>query len=230
MIALVGMAVGADLALVGKDLVRVVLGPQWSEAGTIFSFFGPGIGIMLLYSTTGWIHLSIGRPNRWLRWSFLEFAVTALLFIGALRWGPEGIAVAWSASFWILIIPAFWYAGRPIQLEISLLISAVWKYAVASLLSACTCMAFALGFLSLPVATSAAVALERILIISGLFVGLYLGAVIVLHRGFAPIRQLASLLRECGSGRRPAPAAITIRTVALDATEKAPLALGEEQS
>src|SRR5581483_6681660 len=55
-IAFVGMAVSADLTLVGRDVVRLLLGPQWSESGTIFVLFGPGIGVMLLASTVGWIH------------------------------------------------------------------------------------------------------------------------------------------------------------------------------
>ena len=67
-LALVGMGVGGDFALVGKDLIRFLLGPGWEEAGRIFALFGPGIGVMLLYNTHGWIHLSIGRPERWLRW------------------------------------------------------------------------------------------------------------------------------------------------------------------
>ena len=113
-VAFVGMAVGADLTLVGKDVVRLVLGPKWSESGRIFELFGPGIGVMLLYSTIGWIHLSIGKPGRWLRWTLVESAATALLFVLALPWGPAGIAAAWSVSYWILLLPAFWYAGRPI--------------------------------------------------------------------------------------------------------------------
>ena len=196
MLAFVGMAVGADVALVGRDFIRLVLGPQWGEAGNIFSFFGPGIGIMLLYSTTGWIHLSIGKPNRWLRWSIIEFSVTVLLFVVALRWGPQGIAAAWSASFWLLIIPAFWYAGRPIRLEISLLISAVWKYTVASLLSACACAVLARKVLASFSSTGAVLALEDILVTSGIFLAIYLSAVILLHRGSGPLRQLSGLLRE----------------------------------
>jgi PST family polysaccharide transporter len=207
-IAFVGMAVSADLTLVGKDVVRFVLGPGWEASGRIFTFFGPGIGLMLLSSVVGWIHLSIGRPDRWLRWSLLEFGLTALLFIIALRWGPEGIALAWSASFWILTVPAFWYAGRPIQFGVASLLTAVWKYVFASLLSGCACAVLIHRFLPLAAMTTAAVALERILLSSGLFVGLYLGAVISLHRGFAPIRQLASLLRDlgpAGSSARPLP-------------------------
>jgi len=230
-IAFVGMAVGADLTLVGKDLVRFVLGPRWEASGRIFTFFGPGIGLMLLTSTAGWIHLSIGRPERWLRWSLFEFAVTALLFIIALRWGPEGIAVAWSASFWILTVPAFWYAGRPIQFGVASLLTVVWKYAVASLLSGFTCAALAHRFLPLAATGSAVVAGERILVISGLFLGLYLGMVMVLHRGFAPIHQLASLFRELAPGERPArpvPNVVNLRAGAIGPTEKSSLALREE--
>lgn len=56
-LALLGMGIGADLTLVGRDLVRLLLGPGWTETGRIFAFFGPGIGVMLLYNTQGWIHL-----------------------------------------------------------------------------------------------------------------------------------------------------------------------------
>jgi O-antigen/teichoic acid export membrane protein len=211
-VSFVGMGVGADLTLVGKDVVRLVLGPKWGESGSIFALFGPGIGIMLLHSTCGWIHLSIGRPDRWLRWSVVELVVTWGLFLVALPWGPAGIAVAWSASFWLLTVPAFWYAGRPVQFGISSLFAAAWKYVVASLLAGGICTAFARGFLSSPTA-SAAVALERMVVISGLFAGLYLGAVILLHWGCAPIRQLANLLREFAPKRtsaKPAPAGATI--------------------
>ena len=103
--AFVGMGVGADLTLIGRDLIRLLLGPGWEPAGRIFTFFGPGIGVMLLYYTHGWIHLSIGRADRWFRWGIVEFTFTALLLILGLPWGPNGIATAWTASFWILTIP-----------------------------------------------------------------------------------------------------------------------------
>ncbi len=88
-LALVGMGIGADIALVGQDLFRILLGPGWEEAGRIFALFGPGIGVMLLYGTHGWIHLSIGRPERWFRWGVIEFVCTTGLFLLAL---PRGHA------------------------------------------------------------------------------------------------------------------------------------------
>ena len=87
-LALVGMGIGADFSLVGKDLIRFLLGPGWEEAGRIFALFGPGIGVMLLYNTHGWVHLSIGRPERWFRWGLIEFVCTASSILAGFALGP----------------------------------------------------------------------------------------------------------------------------------------------
>ena len=168
---------------------------------------------MLLYSTIGWIHLSIGKPGRWLRWTLVESAATVLLFVLALPWGPAGIAAAWSVSFWILLIPAFWYAGRPIGLGVSCLIAAVWRHAVASLAAALATAAIIRGTPMSASPTGAGTALEAMTIISVLFMTLYVGTVTVLHWGLAPLHQLASLLRELRPEKRsvsPASAVVNI--------------------
>lgn len=205
----VGMGLGGALTLTGKDVIRLLLGPGWEPAGRIFTFFGPGVGAMLLYYTNGWIHLSIGRADRWFRWGVVEFAVTGLLFIAALPWGPVGVAAAWTASFWILTIPAFWYAGRPIRFGVGPVIAAAWRYVLASLVAGCA-SAFIIGRIPALVAGSGSVgASHRIVMNSVLFGTLYLGAVILLHRGCAPIYQVARLLRQMaplGMFYRPSPA------------------------
>ena len=196
MTAFVGMGLGADLTLVGKDVIRLLLGPGWDTAGRIFTLFGPGIGIMLLYGTHGWIHLSIGTADRWLRWVFVEFTVTALLFLLGMRWGPEWIAVAWTASFWILTIPAFWYAGRPVHFGIAPVVGAVWKYIVASLLAGYASATIIREVPALAARSDSMGAVLRIGTTSALFGALYLSAVILLHQGFAPLRQAIALFGE----------------------------------
>jgi polysaccharide transporter, PST family len=195
-VAFVGMAMSADLTLVGKDVVRLVLGAKWSESGMIFEIFAPGIGAMLLCSTVGWIHLSIGKPERWIRWSMVALGFTVSLFLIALRWGPEGVAGAWSVSFWTLLIPGFWYAGRPIRFGVPELIAPIWRFIAAGLVAGATTAAVIKGtaFSGMPSSTGAA--FDATVVISILFVALYLGAVILLHRGLAPIHQMGSLLRE----------------------------------
>jgi PST family polysaccharide transporter len=208
-LAFVGMGLGAGLTLVGRDLVLLLLGSQWEESGRIFTFFGPGIGIILLYGTHGWIHLSIGRPDRWFRWGIVEFAVTGLLFLAGLRWGPAGIALAWVVSIWVLTVPALWYAGRPIHLGIATVISAVWKYVLASAMAGCASALIIRGIPSLTGASGWSGAIGRIVVVSFSFGVLYLCAVILFHRGCDPIRHVAALLHDmvpCRSFSRSSPA------------------------
>ncbi|PYU29144.1 MAG: hypothetical protein DMG32_00770 [Acidobacteria bacterium] len=180
--ALVGMGIGGCLTLVAKDLIRLLLGPGWETSGRIFTLFGPGIGVMLIYLTLGWIHLSIGRADRWFRWTVVEFAVTAILFLLALPWGPEGIALAWTASFWILTLPGLWYAGKPIQLGISPVVAAVWKHLAASAIAGCLTLAVLRASPNFLVGSGSLEALGRIVMTSLAFGILYLGVVIPMAR------------------------------------------------
>src|SRR5947207_1063709 len=151
---------------------------------------------MFLYGTHAWIYLSIGRPDRWLRWGVIEFCATFLLFICGLPWGPAGVAVAWAASFWILTLPALSYAGKPIQLKVVPMIFAVWKYALASGLAGCASALIMRGIPSVMAAPGLVGAVTRIGVVSVLFVTLYFVTVILLHRSCLPLYQVARLLQE----------------------------------
>jgi PST family polysaccharide transporter len=200
--AFIGMGVGADLTLIGKDAIRLLLGPGWEPAGRIFTFFGPGIGVMLLYGTHGWIHLSIGRADRWFRWGIFEFVVTGLLFVLGLHWGPVGIAVAWTASFWLLTPPAFWYAGQPIHLGVMPIVTAVWRYLIASLVAGAGAFAITTRAIVLQELSGSIGAATRMVLVSLIFATLYLAGVIVLHGGITPIQQVIRLIGEMAPWRR----------------------------
>lgn len=194
-LALLGMGIGADFALVGKDIIRFLLGPGWDEAGRIFALFGPGIGVMLLYNTHGWVHLSIGRPERWLRWGLMEFACTASLFLLALHWGPSGIALAWTLSYFMLMFPGFWYAGKPIGLGIGSVLRVIWKFFVASITSAYATFLIT-GVVPGFITPGVVGAVIRMIAVSVIFFGLYFLGVAALHKGFQPINETARLLRD----------------------------------
>lgn len=198
LVAFVGMAASADLTLIGRDVVRLLLGTKWGESGRIFTYFAPGIGIMLIYQTNGWIHLSLGTTGRWLRWTVIEVSVTAMLFLVALRWGPAGIAGAWTTSFCVLLIPAFWYAGKPIELPVSSVIKAIWRYVVAALIAglACALIVAPLRWPLLVAPVALLGAITRIVTNSALFTLLYLGAVVVLFWSLEPLRQFVRLVPD----------------------------------
>jgi O-antigen/teichoic acid export membrane protein len=204
--AFLGMGLGADLTLVGRDLIRLLLGPGWETAGRIFVVFGPGIAIMPLYGIHSWVHLSIGTADRWLRWAWIEFLLTTSFFVLALHWGPSGVAASWSLTLWILVLPALWYAGKPVHFEIASVVRVTWRFVLSSLLASGATAAIIDRFTSAAVASSSVEALSRILNTSVLFSALYLLAVIALHRSWAPIAQVATILREFMPGSwDPAP-------------------------
>lgn len=210
-IAFAGMGLSAAFTLVGKDIIRVLLGPGWDEAGQIFMYFGPGIGMMMVYYAHSWVHLSIGRPDRWFRWGLVEVSVTIFLFLVMLRFGPVGIAVAWTLSFWILTFPSFWYAGKPIGLGVGPVIAVIWRFVVASLVAGvATAMIFG-GAAAFAAPPSIYAAIVRMIQVSLVFAALYVGAVIVLHKGFGPVHQVVRLLQEMMPGRRAAkPSAVNL--------------------
>jgi O-antigen/teichoic acid export membrane protein len=195
-LALLGMGIGADFALVGQDVIRFLLGPGWEQAGRIFALLGPGIGVMLLYSTHGWIHLSIGRPERWFRWGLMEFVCTASLFLLTLRWGPSGIALAWTISYFLLMFPGFWYAGKPIGLGIAPVLAVIWKFFVASAGAGLgtAILVRVIPYFAPPLGTAGA--LLHMVSVSLLFFVLYLVGVIALHQGLRPLNETAGLIRE----------------------------------
>lgn len=195
-LAFIGMALAGDLTLVGKDLTRLLLGPGWERTGVIFTYFAPGIGIMILYHTHGWIHLSIGNADRWFRWGIVEVIVTAALFVPALRWGPEGIAVAWTVSFCLLLVPGLWYAGKPIQLKVGMVLGVAWRYLLSSFMAVVVSAFVAERFWGGYTATSVQASATRLVLVSLLFMTLYCAAIVALHRGVAPLRDLLSLLRD----------------------------------
>jgi PST family polysaccharide transporter len=215
--AFVGMGIGADLTLTGKDVILLVLGPAWATAGRIFMFFGPGVGIMLIYNTHGWLHLSMGTAHRWFRWVVVEFIVTASLFLLGLHWGPEGIAAAWTLSFWILTIPAFWYAGKPIGFGVGPVVTEVWKYILAALFAGGASAMILRGVPVFAGVPGPVGAFTRIVTDSVLFGFLYLTAVAVLHGGVTPLLQFRGLLLEMLPWRKYARNTPVVAVTAADA-------------
>jgi PST family polysaccharide transporter len=199
-LAFIGMALAGGLALIGRDLFVLVFGQQWEESGRLFTFFAPGIGAMMMYPSCTFIYLSSGRPDRLLRWGITESVVFSLLFVLGLRWGPMGVACAWMTASWILLVPALWYAGKPMDLRVAHTLGAIGGYVTASALAFAGGWAAVRGLAFLlppqwnePMARTAFGAF--------VFAALYLGGVVALHGSTEPLRQFLSLARDA-AGRR----------------------------
>ena len=196
------MPISAMLTLAGNDIILLVLGPQWTKAGEIFCYFGASIGIMLIYGTQGWLHLSLGRPDRWFRWGVFEAITTSLFFIAGLPFGIAGVAIGYTLSFFILAGPCLSYAGKPIKLQLHSIISAIWRYFVTALIA---------GVLSFLILYKLAIVVSlfthlhvffRIIVASSLCLTLYLILIILFYQSLSPIKQFFSILRQMLPGRK----------------------------
>lgn len=193
-ICLFGFLATLTLTFSAQDFVLLVLGPEWVESGLIIMAFGPGIAAMLLYGTRSWLHLSLGTPDRWLRWNIISSLLTATAFILVAPLGPIAIAIAYSGMAYVLLVPALWYAGRPIQLRLSTLLGSFWPY-FASAITVCISWFSLLHYSRLfsqfliqigPIA--------RIAIVSSIASLLYLAFIIIYQRSLKSIRKIRSLV------------------------------------
>jgi len=196
MLAFIGLPMSALLALIGNDLILLLLGPQWKKAGVIFSIFSIGIGTQILYGTHGWLHISLGRTDRWFRWGIVGSMITVTSFLIALPFGPLAVAVAYIVSLHVLTGPCLWYAGQPISLKLHSVLSVIWKYYLSALGAGLLCW-FILYSFDLTSGAFASLGISvRLVLSSVLCIFVYLLLIIGLYRNTKPISQFISIVRE----------------------------------
>jgi len=196
LVAFPGVLAALVLTITAKDLVELLLGPSWTEAGRVVAAFGPGIAAQLLYGTHSWLHLSLGTPNRWLRWNICAAIVTVIAFFMAAPSGAVAMAGAFSLRTYIILLPSIWYGGRPIKMSLRPLTRSLWPYFIAgSAVGAC-------WLLWLKEVVTSFGPLIRVALTSVIAAVLYVVLVAVLQRSFESVRAVLSLLPHIFSRER----------------------------
>jgi O-antigen/teichoic acid export membrane protein len=98
-------------------LIGLLLGPQWLGAVPVFRILAvPGL-IQAVISTRGLVLLSQGRADRFFRWGVVNAVVTSAAFFAGLPYGIAGVAVAYGAAKYVLLIPSLFYSfhGTPVR-------------------------------------------------------------------------------------------------------------------
>ena len=100
-----GLPITAFLFANAHTLIVQVLGAQWLASVPIYRALAPAAASMTLTCSVGWIFLSLGRAQRQAWWSGLTTVVTVVAFVIGTSWGVEGVAVAFSITRVLLLIP-----------------------------------------------------------------------------------------------------------------------------
>lgn len=186
-LSFLGMPMSTFLAAMGDDLILLLLGPQWDRAAQIFSVLGLGAGMQIIYATQGWLHVSLGRSDRWFWWGVIGSAVTVLFFLGGLPFGATGVAAGYTFSLYLLTGPAIWYAGRPVNLSVREMVAGIWRYYVAAALAGLGTW-YLLSFMhSLPI-------FLRLTLGGTIFAAIYLLTLIALYRSVQPLLRYWKLM------------------------------------
>lgn len=117
----------AILAVIAKDLVPLLLGDKWIQSGIILSIFALRGIVHVIETSQTWLHIPLGRPERWGKWAILTACVQVAAIAAGLPFDAIGVAISIVLVRSILAIPSVLYAGRPLDLRFRNLVQTVGR-------------------------------------------------------------------------------------------------------
>jgi PST family polysaccharide transporter len=185
----------ALLAVTGMDFIVILLGPKWAPAGPVLCLFAIRGIAQTVERTLGWLHVSAGRSDRWMRWGLISAACQILAVIAGVPFGLIWVAATCMIATYLLFIPALVYAGRPVGIDAKDVIGAVGPQTLSGLI------AVAVGFVIRQVFLADMSEIARFGISGSVCLLTYLAVVIIVFRVTEPFRLALSVLRNFRSIR-----------------------------
>ena len=184
-----GMPLIAFLFASADWVVPLLLGSQWVESVPLFRALALAAFISPVDFASGWIVVTLGRTGRQIKWTPFATIFTLIGFFIGIRWGIVGVAMSFSLSRAILLIPKLIYCAKGSPIRWIEVIQNVSRPALAALVAAAALFALTRQ-LSLAAHGLAGLA------VSCLFFGLmYIGLWLALPGGRRTLWSLISLVR-----------------------------------
>lgn len=127
---------GAWLALSAPDLVRVLLGPQWSGAARVLTLLALGTVPQAISMSSGWLYMARGQAQAMMRWGAAGWSTVIVLLMLGLFGGLNGVAAMYSLSMFLLVVPCMHYACRGTQITLTDIWQQTWRPAAGAVLAA----------------------------------------------------------------------------------------------
>jgi PST family polysaccharide transporter len=106
--------------LQGDFLIALLLGPKWAGAAPVFRILALASIVQAPASTRGLVLISLGRSRRFLWLGVVNSIVMVIAFVIGLRWGITGVAAAYAAANWLMLIPTLVFAFRGTPVSVGL--------------------------------------------------------------------------------------------------------------
>jgi PST family polysaccharide transporter len=133
-IALITVPLMLGLMALSDLFVATVFGEAWQRTTILLTILAPVGLVQSIGTTVGAIYQAKGRTDLFLAYGLGASTLTVTAFALGLRWGIEGVAVAYLIATMIILIPSFLIPLRLIELPLSALWSALWRPLAAGLL------------------------------------------------------------------------------------------------
>jgi len=190
MLAFFVMPAAAILSVTAEDLTVILLGEKWRASGALLSIIALRGISHAVEGSQGWLHLSLGRADRWQKWGIVSLVVQAAAVLAGLPFGPTGVAVAVVAGCSLIALPSVTYAGRPIGIGADVVIRAVGPQLVGAIATAAAGWWLQAGLL---VDYSGFIRI----FVSGCFCTcIYLAVVVGLFRRSEPLRVAGAIVQD----------------------------------
>jgi PST family polysaccharide transporter len=116
------------------QLVRVVYGPKWIPVIPLIQIFAL-VGLeQSIANNVGWIFLSQGRTDTLLKVGAVGTIVVVISFVVGLRWGVEGVVIAYTIASYLIAYPVSAIAFRLIDLKVKDFFAKLWSIVLATLI------------------------------------------------------------------------------------------------
>lgn len=184
------MPASAILAVIAEDLTVILLGEKWRIAGSLLSILALRGIFHSIEGAQGWIHLAIGRADRWRNWGVVSLVAQVAAVACGLPFGARGVATAVVVVCALLSLPSIVYAGRPIGIDAKAVLRKVGPQFVGAGVVVATGWWVQAEFLR------DLLSYERIVILGLLCSSVYLAVVVGLFRQTEPIRVARRLARD----------------------------------
>jgi PST family polysaccharide transporter len=177
------------LAVTSRELIVLLLGPKWANAGILLSVLALRGIPHSVERTLGWLHVAAARTDRWFRWGVVATCGQLLALLCGLPFGTMGVAWAYVIFMYIAFLPALAYAGRPLQIGARDVIRVVGAQLAAVLIATTAGFALRNSVAGLP-------AIERVAVLAVSFCAIYLVLVVGVFRATTPVEVCLSLVRD----------------------------------
>jgi len=135
LIAFLSMPMVAFMGTTSHLLIPLAFGEGWTASIPIFSILAVAAFFQPVSAVRGQVMLSMGYSGRYARWGIANALLISMAFLIGINWGAYGVAIAYSITNTIILLPSVVYAFRGTPLKIGDFIGPITRPMVSSLIA-----------------------------------------------------------------------------------------------